>query len=247
MFWSHGTPVQGSPSPQKHPSPAALTQQKHAPPGPQSILTLHGMFTSQGQLSYCANAGVLMLVRMGADQATAAPAPIRFSILRREMPSIRSSVSIPLLSFRVLVGYTRRYRCASSIRWSRDTVRALIGPYQQSHCRRSSSSHHPCHLKLYFLRLFRGRSSHRGPARNHPHRCPGREASITVAPEENLCSPRRSHRPCRARVSTTMSGERRTRRPTEHGSASLGRPKIATATSRSSIRTRGSRRPPADS
>ena len=33
-----------------------------------------------------ANAGVLMLVRIGVDQATAAPAPILFSILRREIP-----------------------------------------------------------------------------------------------------------------------------------------------------------------
>lgn len=34
-----------------------------------------------------ANAGVLMLVRIGADQATAAPVPIRLSILRREISS----------------------------------------------------------------------------------------------------------------------------------------------------------------
>lgn len=36
---------------------------------------------------YCANAGVLMLVRIGADQATAAPAPIRLSTRRREISS----------------------------------------------------------------------------------------------------------------------------------------------------------------
>jgi hypothetical protein len=39
-----------------------------------------------------ANAGVLMLVRIGADQATAAPAPIRFSIFLRESPSMDTSM-----------------------------------------------------------------------------------------------------------------------------------------------------------
>ena len=34
-----------------------------------------------------ANAGVLMLVKTGAVHAIAAPAPIRFSILRREVPA----------------------------------------------------------------------------------------------------------------------------------------------------------------
>jgi hypothetical protein len=37
------------------------------------------------QPPYWANAGVRMLVRIGADQATAAPAPIRFSIRRLEI------------------------------------------------------------------------------------------------------------------------------------------------------------------
>src|SRR5439155_6781423 len=36
---------------------------------------------------------LLMVVRTGAVQAMAAPAPIRFSILRREMPSFGSSSS----------------------------------------------------------------------------------------------------------------------------------------------------------
>jgi len=44
-------------------------------------------------LPYWANAGVLMLVRIGADQTTAAPTPIRLSTLRREMPSLGSSSS----------------------------------------------------------------------------------------------------------------------------------------------------------
>lgn len=43
-----------------------------------------------------ANAGVVMLVMIGADQATAAPAPMRFSILRRETMFRGSSVgSVP--------------------------------------------------------------------------------------------------------------------------------------------------------
>jgi hypothetical protein len=43
-----------------------------------------------------------MLIRTGADQATAAPAPIRLSIFRREMPSLRSSESMrpPLVPIR---------------------------------------------------------------------------------------------------------------------------------------------------
>ena len=44
----------------------------------------------------CAKAGVAMLVRIGADHATAAPAPILFRIVRREMRSDTcSSMAIP--------------------------------------------------------------------------------------------------------------------------------------------------------
>src|SRR5438105_10027822 len=56
------------------------------------MATLQGVLTSQPQASpvqpppYAANAGVRMLVSTGAVQAMAAPAPIRFSILRREIP-----------------------------------------------------------------------------------------------------------------------------------------------------------------
>ncbi|MGH2556975.1 MAG: hypothetical protein ACRDHO_14845 [Actinomycetota bacterium] len=47
-----GTPVHGSPSPQKQAGlPSARTQQKHRPPGQQSIFTLHGVFGSQGHVS----------------------------------------------------------------------------------------------------------------------------------------------------------------------------------------------------
>ena len=38
-----------------------------------------------------ANAGVCRLVMIGADHATAAPAPMRFSILRREIRAAASS------------------------------------------------------------------------------------------------------------------------------------------------------------
>jgi hypothetical protein len=47
-------------------------------------------------VTYWAKAGVLMLVSMGADQATAAPAPMRLSILLREiraLPSDRMAAS----------------------------------------------------------------------------------------------------------------------------------------------------------
>jgi hypothetical protein len=39
---------------------------------------------------YCAKAGVLRLVRTGADQATAAPAPMRLSMRLREMQAFPS-------------------------------------------------------------------------------------------------------------------------------------------------------------
>ena len=41
----------------------------------------------------CGGCGVAMLVRIGAVQAMAAPAPIRLSILRLEMPSVASLVT----------------------------------------------------------------------------------------------------------------------------------------------------------
>jgi hypothetical protein len=45
---------------------------------------------------YWAKAGVLMLVRMGADQATAAPAPSLFSILLREILPMSNGSASPL-------------------------------------------------------------------------------------------------------------------------------------------------------
>ncbi|MGH2555600.1 MAG: hypothetical protein ACRDHO_07785 [Actinomycetota bacterium] len=60
---------------------------------------MHGSKFSSGQpvsgqrLPYWANAGVLMLVRIGADHATATPAPILFSAFRREIRSLFSSSS----------------------------------------------------------------------------------------------------------------------------------------------------------
>ena len=74
----------------------ACTQQLQVPPGPQGMASWQGLFTSQPQLSLrsqpagepWANAGVLMLVTIGAVQAKAAPAPIRFNIFRREIPDV---------------------------------------------------------------------------------------------------------------------------------------------------------------
>src|SRR5207249_5499989 len=71
---------------QTQPLPSAFTQQL------QLELLLHGTATLHAPLQpqasgphvYAANAGVLMLVRIGAVQAMAAPAPIRFSIFLLE-------------------------------------------------------------------------------------------------------------------------------------------------------------------
>jgi len=74
---------------------SARTQQLQLPPEfSQSMATLQGVLRSQGHcgLPGWANAGVFRLVRTGADHATAAPAPMRFSIRRREIPSCVSSV-----------------------------------------------------------------------------------------------------------------------------------------------------------
>lgn len=53
----------------------------------------------------CAKAGVRRLVRTGADQATAAPAPMRFSIDRREMLcGVCSSMESSFIRRRLNVG-----------------------------------------------------------------------------------------------------------------------------------------------
>jgi len=70
--------------PQKHP-PSAAAESRQAPlaSSPHTV-----DWPKQKQLVHAgdaAKAGVLRLVRMGADQAMAAPAPIRLSILLREM------------------------------------------------------------------------------------------------------------------------------------------------------------------
>src|SRR6266511_1757485 len=59
--------------------------------------TLHGIWRLQGapgsQGLSTANAGVLRLVKTGAVQATAAPAPIRWSIFLREIPVSETLIS----------------------------------------------------------------------------------------------------------------------------------------------------------
>jgi hypothetical protein len=77
---------------------------KSQPGGPPQFADSHVKQSvhGDGQAMYCANAGVRRLDSTGADQATAAPAPMRFSILRREirsglivspsLPSIRASM-----------------------------------------------------------------------------------------------------------------------------------------------------------
>jgi hypothetical protein len=76
----------------------ARTQQLQLP-SPHGIGTLHGSeqpqasSRSQGLVGVAENAGVLTLVRIGAVQATAAPAPILLIIRLLEMPSFGSSSS----------------------------------------------------------------------------------------------------------------------------------------------------------
>src|SRR6266540_1983568 len=97
---------QASNGPQWQALRSACTQQLHAPPGGcpwQPIVKLHGVFRSHPQGSfthppYAANAGVLMLVRIGAVQAAAAPAfASAFSAERSRSPKPLSGV--PLDSF----------------------------------------------------------------------------------------------------------------------------------------------------
>jgi hypothetical protein len=54
-----------------------------------------------------------MLVRIGVDQATAAPAPILFSILRREIP-LKSECS-GLMAFPLLVPLSWPKPCPASV------------------------------------------------------------------------------------------------------------------------------------
>jgi hypothetical protein len=74
-------------------SPWKVCEQKHGTPETESFPqnwafpSKHGAQGAghDGDGGYCAKAGVDRLVRTGADQATAAPAPIRLSILRLDM------------------------------------------------------------------------------------------------------------------------------------------------------------------
>ena len=74
--------------------PSVSVRQKHSGETLQS--------SKHGHRAYWANAGVRRLDSTGADQATAAPAPIRFSILRREMRFGLMSPSIRLVTSFVL-------------------------------------------------------------------------------------------------------------------------------------------------
>jgi len=74
-------------------SPWKVCEQKHGTPRTESFPqnwafpSKHGAQGAghDGDGGYCAKAGVDRLVRTGADQATAAPAPIRLSILLLDM------------------------------------------------------------------------------------------------------------------------------------------------------------------
>jgi hypothetical protein len=68
----------------KHPHDAANGPHGTPSPGPQpGTATVQGGFPQTD--GYWAKAGVRRLDSTGADHATAAPAPIRLSILRREI------------------------------------------------------------------------------------------------------------------------------------------------------------------
>ena len=94
MFWKH-MQQPDSVKEEKQPSPPSQVPDWQPPPSHGWNWGLQLSVTQVGHPGGgdCANAGVLMLVRTGAVQAMAAPAPIRFSILRREMPSFGSSSS----------------------------------------------------------------------------------------------------------------------------------------------------------
>jgi hypothetical protein len=81
--------------PQKHCVLILSTQKlKHGAWQKAGLLQSNGAHGLQAPPE-AANAGVLMLVMIGADHATAAPAPIRLSIFRREIwPRASSGLSL---------------------------------------------------------------------------------------------------------------------------------------------------------
>jgi hypothetical protein len=91
---SHPCELQPAPwSAQTHPPPLRR-QQSHCSRGPQCSKCCTGGTQSDSEQSqtvgYWAKAGVLTLVKMGADQATTVPAPKRLSNLRREIELLSS-------------------------------------------------------------------------------------------------------------------------------------------------------------
>jgi hypothetical protein len=73
--------------PQKQSPSVVSVQWQLAPQKGASNMKQSGHVVSHGGNPYWANAGVRRLDSTGADQAMAAPAPMRFSILRREIRS----------------------------------------------------------------------------------------------------------------------------------------------------------------
>jgi hypothetical protein len=89
-FWQIGMPPLQAPTFEQKHSTGIPT---HAQPVIQGAPNWHaGQPGAQTPPYPWANAGVLMLVRIGADQATTAPVPIRFSSLRREIPFSEASM-----------------------------------------------------------------------------------------------------------------------------------------------------------
>jgi hypothetical protein len=84
---------------QTHP-PAGVWVRTPGAPLAQVQLPNAGLEQSKGpHAGLAANAGVLMLVRIGVVHAIAAPAPMRLSILRRETRSFGSLGSMALHPF----------------------------------------------------------------------------------------------------------------------------------------------------
>jgi len=70
---------------QAQPCETDIAHEQPAPGGPQFPMA-HGSVMQSQVPGEAAKAGVSMLVMTGTVHATATPVPIRFSILRREMP-----------------------------------------------------------------------------------------------------------------------------------------------------------------
>ena len=92
-------------------------------PGGHPASPFSTMLHLPGVHTLCANAGVWMLVTIGAAQAIAAPAPIRFNILRREMPSLITSGSSGVIRFTSFERSSKTAQCGRIVRGAASSMR----------------------------------------------------------------------------------------------------------------------------